>query len=467
MSSTAGADLCRVTVIGPARRVDIALPDYVPFAELFPAVARYAGLDGPEAVAEQGGWVLQRLGEKPFAPDLTPLQAGLKDGETIYLRPYRAQLPPRVFDDAADAIAAGVNARPGRWEPRDVRRLSLGVAAAALLAGAFAIVRAGPPWTVPSLAAAAVAVALLAAAAAVARAAGDAGAGAMFGCAAVPYAFLAGLLVPLGRAPHLGAAHLGAAQLLSAFAAVVLAAVIAALASGQTPLLLGITGAALFGVLGALIDYLGGGLGLAGAAAVVAAAAMALTPLIPVLSFRLARMDLPPVPRHADDLRRDTLPVDGAEVQQRAAAADEFVTGAAAGTGLVAAGAELALALAHGWLASLTCAALACALVLRSRVFRGIAQRFWLMIPGYGGLLLIALAAVRAAAPPWHLAAALGSLLAGTALVAGVGTWLPGHRPSPFWGRAADIADTLLIVSLFPLALAVAGVFGDLRGLAG
>ncbi|HLI38749.1 MAG TPA: type VII secretion integral membrane protein EccD [Streptosporangiaceae bacterium] len=462
MSPAAGADLCRVTVIGPARRVDIALPDYVPFAELFPAVARYAGLDGPEAAAEQGGWVLQRLGEEPFAPDLTPLQAGLKDGETIYLRPYRAQLPPRVFDDAADAIAAGVNARPGRWEPRHGRWLSLGAAAAALLAGALVIARAGPPWAVPSLAAAAVAVALLAAAAAVARAAGDAVTGAMFGYTAIPYAFLAGLLTPLGHT-----AHLGAAQLLSAFAAVVFTAVIAAMASTRMPLLLGITGAALLGDLGALIDYLGGGLGLAGAAALVAAVAMALTPLIPALSFRLARMDLPPVPRNADDLRRDTLPIDGADMRQRAAAADGFVTGAAAGTGLVGAGAELALALAHGWLAPLACAALACALLLRSRIFRGIAQRLWLMIPGYGGLVLLAVAAIRIPAQPSHLAAALGSLLAGTALVVGTGTWLPGHRPSPFWGRAADIADTVLIVSLFPLALAVAGVFGEIRGLVG
>ena len=44
--------------------------------------------------------------------------------------------------------------------------------------------------------------------------------------------------------------------------------------------------------------------------------------------------------------------------------------------------------------------------------------------------------------------------------------WLPTHRPSPFWGRVADIADTMLIVGLFPLALGVAGVFGYVRGLA-
>ena len=45
MSPASGADMCRITVVGPQKRVDLALPGYIPFAELFPAVARYAGLD--------------------------------------------------------------------------------------------------------------------------------------------------------------------------------------------------------------------------------------------------------------------------------------------------------------------------------------------------------------------------------------------------------------------------------------
>jgi type VII secretion integral membrane protein EccD len=200
---------------------------------------------------------------------------------------------------------------------------------------------------------------------------------------------------------------------------------------------------------------------------VVAVPTLALTPLIPLVSFRMARMTLPQVPRHADDLRRDTLDVDGAEVFERTAAADRFVTGAVAGIGLVAAGAEVGLALSRSWLGLVTCAVLSCALLLRSRLFRGLAQHLWLLIPGYGGLLLLAVGAARGASQVQQLAMALGPLLAGVALVAGVGIWLPTHRPSPFWGRAADIADTVLIVGLFPLALGVAGVFGFIRGLGG
>jgi type VII secretion integral membrane protein EccD len=461
MSSAGGNDLCRITVVGPSRRVDIALPGYVSFADLFPAVARYAGLDGPDVVGEEGGWVLQRLGQEPFSPAMTPLQAGLRDGEMIYLRPYRAQLPQLAFDDVADVIATGLNDLPGRWGPRDIRRVALGAGAAALVAGAAAIAAAGPPWPLPAATAAGVAIALLIAAAAVSRAAGDSRAGALLGYAAVPYAFLAGLLGPARSTPL---THLGAVHLLSAFAAVALAATAAAAVSAEVALFFGLIWAALLGVLGAWVGY-AFGIGFDGAAIVVVVPALAVTPLIPAVSFRMARMSLPQVPRHADDLRRDTLTVDGAEVFDRTAAADRFVTGAASGIGLLAAGAEAGLAFARSWLGLATCAVLACALLLRSRLFRGLAQRLWLLLPGFAGLILLAAGAAGGSTQARQLALALGPLLAGAALVIGVGMWLPAHRPSPFWGRMADIADTMLIVALFPLALGVAGVFGYVRGL--
>ena len=68
------------------------------------------------------------------------------------------------------------------------------------------------------------------------RAAGDSRAGAVLGYAAIPYAFLAGLLVPArstrARAPGRGA-------LLSGFAAAALAAVVAAVASAEVSLFFG------------------------------------------------------------------------------------------------------------------------------------------------------------------------------------------------------------------------------------
>ncbi len=466
MSPTSGADLCRVTVVGPRRRVDIVLPAYVPFAELFPTVLRYAGTDLANAGLARGGWVLQRLGQPPFHPGLTPQQAGLCDGEMVYLRPRLSQLPQLAFDDVADVIATGVNEQPDRWGPRSPRGVGLAAGAGAMLAGLAALLLSGPPWAAPALGAAAVAVLLLVAAIAVSRAGGDPAAGAVIGYLALPYGFLAGLLGPT-RSVQL--THLGSQQLLAGFAAVVLVAAIAgATIADGLPVFFGVGGAALLGAIGAGVSIrFGAHHGAAGPAAVTVAVALALTPLIPAVTFRMARVTLPPVPRNPDDLRRESLMVDGKKVLDRTAVADRFVTGVVSGIGLVAIGAEIALALGRGLITHLMCAVVACALLLRARVFRGRAQRLWLMVPGFGGLVLLALVASVHVNQPLMLAIALAPLVAGAGIVVGVGLWLPGHQPSPFWGRAADIVDMLLIVSLIPLALAVAGVFGAVRGLAG
>ena len=209
-------EICRVTVIGPRRRVDIALPPYVPFADLFPGVARFCGLDRNTLARAPGGWVLQRLGQPPFQPSATPASAGLLDGELIYLRPCAAELPEVSSDDVADEIS-GVHDGPDRWGPADAQRIAFGAGAAALVAGVAVIARSGPPWTIPAAAAGAVAAALLVAAAAVSRAAGDAGAGALLGYAALPYAFFAGLAGTAQTAPL---SHLRAPDVLAGFAIV-------------------------------------------------------------------------------------------------------------------------------------------------------------------------------------------------------------------------------------------------------
>ena len=93
-----------------------------------------------------------------------------------------------------------------------------------------------------------------------------------------------------------------------------LAAVVAAVATAEgTAMFFGAAGAALLGVGGAALDYGFAAVSPAGAAAVAAALALALTPLIPAAAFRLAGLTLPPVPRDADELRRDTLTVQGSQ----------------------------------------------------------------------------------------------------------------------------------------------------------
>jgi type VII secretion integral membrane protein EccD len=464
MSPASGSDTCRITVVGPRRRVDLALPSYVPFAELFPVVAGYAGLD-QEAAHAPRGWVLQRLGQTPFPLDATPMQAGLRDGELIYLRPREAQLPELAYDDVADVIATGVGEGPNRWGPAQTRGVALGAGALALLAGVVVLALSGPPWTGPAVTAGVVALALIGGAAALSRAAGDSGAGAVLGFLSLPYAFLGGALAPAHLA---GMAHLGVLDLLPAFAATLLAATLsaAAVADGAA-VFLGAVGASLFAVIGAWLTYAFASISPAGAASIVAAVALALTPAIPSLAFRLSRLSLPPVPQDADELRREAGAVSGSEVLPRAVAADRVVTGAVSGTGMVVAVAEIVLAFTHGWLPRLMCAVLACALLLRARVVHGRAQRLWLLVPGYGGLTLLAVASSLTLPQPKIIVFVLAPLILGAAVLVGAGMWLPGHRPSPFWGRAAEIVDMIAVISLIPLALGVAGFFDFIRGLSG
>jgi type VII secretion integral membrane protein EccD len=364
--------------------------------------------------------------------------------------------------------------------------VALGTTATALAAGAVILLRSGPPWSMPALAAGLLAVLLLAAGAAVSRAAGDAGAGAVLGYAALPFAFVSGLLEPLRALPL---THVSPAALLAGFALLAAAALVAAttIAHGMA-VFFGVAVAGTFGAVGAALVWLWPDLSAAGAAGLVVTPALALTPLIPAVAFRLARLPLPAVPASAEDLRDDALlegtrPMPalpdgpgteargradaldgpGAGVRGRAAAADRFVTGAVSGLGLLGGGAAIVLGLSRGGLAPVLAAVLACALLLRSRMFRGRAQRLWLLIPGYGGLIWLAVALAGHSMPA--AGPVLLALVVAAALVAGVGLRRPGHRPSPFWNRAADVADTLLIISLVPLALAVAGVFGLLHGL--
>ena len=488
MTAAAAADVCRVTVISPRKRVDLALPAHVPFAELFPGIALYAGLDRAAAADAPEGWALQRLGQPPFEPPSTPAQAGVADGELLYLRPWNRSLPPAVSDDIADEIA-GVHDGPGRWSPPDSRRVALGVAAAALAAGVVILLRSGPPWTTPALAAGLLAALLLVAGAAVSRAGGDAGAGAVLGCAALPFAFTAGLLAPLRALPL---THASPVDLLAGFVLLAAAALVAASAIARgLAVFFGVAVAATFGSAGAALAWLWPSLSAAGAAGLVVTPALALTPLIPAVAFRLARLPLPAVPASPADLRDDafmdgTRPMptqpdgarrnttswdgfsqdsSGADVRGRAAAADRIVTGAVSSLGLLGGGAAIVLGLSRGGVAPVLAAALTCALLLRSRVFRGRAQRLWLLIPGYAGLIWLAVAvagtSLRTVGP------VLLALVVAAAIGVGAALERPGHRPSPFWSRAADIADTVLIISLVPLALAVAGVFGVLHGLGG
>ena len=454
-----------MTIVGPKRRVDISLPADVSFAQLFPAILHYAGDNLADAGLAHGGWVLQRIDEAPFGGGTTPGQANLRDGELLYLRPGMSQLPELAFDDVADVVATGINDRPDRWRPEWTRAFALSTAGVASALGAVILVLSGPPWVLPAITAGVVSLILVVVAVTLSRAAGDSGAGVVFGFLALPYAFLAGLL---GVARSTPLDKLGAPHLLTGFALVVLVATISAVAIADgLPIFLGAAVAGFMGVLAAGSCLLFTGVSAAGASGVIVAITLAFTPLTPTIAFRMARVTLPPVPTSADDLRRDKLTVDGGQLLRRTAHADRFVTGMAIALGVTGLAGQIPLATSGGWLGPTTSGTVALALLLRSRLFRGRTQRLALMVPGMAGLGLLAFVSSVGASQPAMVMGSLLPLLLGAGIVAATGLWLPDHRPSPFWPRAADILDLVVVLSLIPLVLGVAGLYSYIRGATG
>ncbi|MFI0350682.1 type VII secretion integral membrane protein EccD [Actinomadura sp. 9N407] len=455
-----------MTIVAPRRRVDLSMPTDVPLSYMLPTLLRAAGENLADAGLAHSGWVLQRLDDAPFDPARDLATLAVRDGEILYFRPRSAQLPELAFDDVADVIASGIKERNDRWRPTTTRSFGLGVAAAALLVGAAVIALSGPPWIVPAIAAGIVALVTVIAAGALSRAFGDAGAGAVLGYAALPYAFLAGLLAPARST--LDITELGAPHMLAGSGALAFTAIIAAfLIVDGLPVFLGVAVAALFGTIGSAFAFFFTGLEPAGIAAVVAVIAMAFTAAIPSLAFKLARLPLPPIPTNADDLRSDTETVDGRSVLARTGAADKYATGLVACIAITALGALIFLFGAGGWAATATTAAMSLSLLLRSRVFRSVAQRSWLLVSGLIGLGLLTIGTALDHSQAVSLAAALVPLLLIGGIVVGIVMWLPDHRPTPFWGRAGDIIDMMVVITLIPLALAVLDVYSRVRGLAG
>ncbi|SDQ43049.1 type VII secretion integral membrane protein EccD [Thermostaphylospora chromogena] len=454
--------MCRVTIVAPRKKVDLAVPTDIPLPHVMPALLRAVGEAGGE-FATGPGWVLQRLGGPPLDLGLSLGALGILDGEILYLRPREMAMPPALYDDVADLVATGVKEAGGTWSGQHTRNLGTGTAAVLLVLGAVILALSGVPQPLPTVIGGVLAVLLVIAGTALSRAVGDSAAGALVGYTALPYAFVAGFFaVGIGS----GLVVLGAPAILAGLACTALVATLGgALIADGVP---GFLGTAVASVAGAIASaaVMVFDVPAAGAAALTVTILLSLSPLVPTLSFRMARVPLPPLPTNAEELRADTQRLDTESVLERTAQARRFATGLVIGVALVALGAEVLLAAADGWVPTTMAIVLGAALIMRARVFQGVGQRLWLILTGMTGLVLVALNGNLGAGTVAVVAMAIGLLWAAMILI-GLGLWLPNGRPSPFWGRAGDILDLLLIVALTPLALGVLDLYAWVRGLAG
>ena len=461
MSSPAAADLRRVTLVAPQGRFDVALPAGVPLAYLVPALLQQAGAELAEAGAEHGGWVVQRLGGWAFDTGQSASALGIADGEILYLRPRRAELPPPVFDDAAEAISRTLAEQTPRWDGAAVRIAGLFAAGALLAAAVAGLLLAGPPWRLPAVVAGAVALTLLAAGALMSRAAGDALAGVVFGCGAGAFGALAGLL---------GFAHQGAALAGTGAAGVLAGSSVGLVTEVLAGALVG-TGIPVFAAA-SVVGAAGIAAGLAaphapsgGGAAAALCVGFLLMPFVPVISYRAAGLPRPFLPGTAEELRRGAETVSGEELAERTLLASSYMSCLVAACAVISVASAGFLMASPGWPGPALAGATALLALLRSRLFTGRAQRGWLL----GAAAAVAVIAVTGLAARSGVQASARAGIAGVAAVAAIVVAAfavrQGGQRSPLTARLVNVAELAAAIATIPLVLEVLGVYARLRAM--
>ncbi|SCE73223.1 type VII secretion integral membrane protein EccD [Micromonospora viridifaciens] len=463
--------LARVTISAPQRRVDVALPEQIPLAELLPEVLRHAGEGLADDGERHGGWVLRRTDGAVLATAQALLPQGVRDGEVLHLVPARAEWPELEYDDVVEAIADGARRRGAAWSPAATRAAALAGAGVPLAVGLLAALAAGPGQRAGWPVAAAVSLLLVLAATVASRAYADGPAGATLGGYALPYAAAAGALAvgsgdpvgPFGPLPWVGAP-----ELLAGSVALLLVAVLGLLgvASRSRFFVAGATA----GAAGALAALGGLFLGPAGTAAVLLCVLVFALGGLPLLAIRLGKVPLPPItlppttPGGGPGGVRD-LP-DRGRVYAAVARTEEMLTGMLLGHALLAVTAAAVLVTTGGWSGRLLAAVGCGVLLLRSRLFVAVRHRVPPVAAGLAGYLLLGAALIGPAGPGGRLALAVGGLTLALLAVA-AGTTYARRPVSPYLGRLADLADTALVVSVVPVACAVLHLYDRARGLLG
>ncbi|MBB3677838.1 type VII secretion integral membrane protein EccD [Modestobacter versicolor] len=467
MTAGVTGGLARVTIAAPTRRVDVALPEAVPVAELLPAVLRSAGEGLADDGQQHGGWVLRTAEGTLVDPARSLAAQELRDGEVLHLVPRRVEWPELDYDDVVDAIARDARRESRSWGSAATRRAGLAVVPVAVLAALVLVLTAGPSWTAPGGVALALAALLLLGGVAVARALGDAGAGMVLAVSALPAAALGGLLVLQGDQPLTG---LQPAQWLLAAAVLLVAA------------LLGYVGVAdrthwcvAAVVVALLVAVVAGTAALTpvdgrGAAALLVALVVVLTPAVPLLSIRLGKLPLPALPTTAEDLLADAPQVPRPRVQARVRRTDELLTGMLGGGAVLTAAGSVLLVrggVDDAGVAPVVLAGLvAAAGLLRARLFPAVRHRVPQLVAGAVGLVAV-VAAVTDAEPSLRLAVGVPVLVAVAGLALAAGLAYQRRPPSPWLGRLADVLDVLVVMAVLPVAFVVVGLYGYVRGIAG
>ena len=439
--------LVRVTVASGSRRVDLVLPGAVPVAELVPELARSVGLLDPLTV--HGGYCVSGPDGRRLSGEAGLVLQGVEDGALLTVSAGVDAEPPRVYDDVVEAMTDVVERDLRPWSPASGRRTALGAAGLLLVLGAGSLLL-QTDSTLAGTAAALVAAALLAGSVVLSRVQGEPEAAVAVSWTASLYAVVAGLLLAAGSG--YGASAVGAGL------GAVLVGVLSLLAVGE--------GRALTlppAAVGAV--FLVTGLVLADTDLDPAVLLVALLVLLVLLGSVFPWWALSLTGRGVDqaysldDLTADPDDIDAAAVGADARLAHEALLAIGATVGLLLV-AVSPLAVGRGLSGTLLALVCAVVLMLRTRQYRTGTEVLVGLLSGVLGLVSTA-AAVLVLHPDWRPTTAV--VLAATGGVLLALTLVPAP-PSVRRGRLGDVAETVALLSLLPLAVVACGLFAAIVG---
>jgi type VII secretion integral membrane protein EccD len=457
-----------VTINSPQRRVDVALPDAVPVAEILPELLRHAGEGLADDGQRHGGWLLRRADGVALTPSAALGSQDVRDGSVLHLVPARDRWPELEYDDVVEAIAAGARRQGKPWNANATRVTGLIASGVTLAVGLVTVWFSGPTRQHSAVAALAVAVLLLISGVLASRAYGDSFLGAVLAAFGLPFAFLGGLLVLVADQPYqeLTREEL-TSYLLIAAVALLLASLIGAVGVGHALRVFaaGAT-AGLIGVLGALIAF---PLGAAGSGAIVIGIGVSGIAALPLLAIRLGKLPMPvlTLPSDVSDAGHTLAPPPHrAKVFAAVARTDEMLTGMLLGVAICLSVSLYFVGAYGGVSGQVLTGAASGALLLRARLFLTVRQRLPLLGAGLVGLALLAIGAATTGTEATNIviAAALAVIALIIALMAARNA---AKEPSPYLGRAADLLDVVCVVSVIPIACGVLGLYGLARGVIG
>lgn len=454
--------LARVTVAAPHRRIDVALPEHVLAAELMPGLLRNAGDDLADIGQQHSGWVLRRPDGSLIDGARTLAAQNLRDGEVLHLVPRRMDWPELEYDDVVDAIATETRRHARAWSFQSTRTFGLGGAGALLIALLLLLLSIGPSWRPQAIIASSAAALLLITGVLFARAMGDSTAGAMVAAISLPFAAVGAMLF---AGSDFALTEFGSAQVLAFCGGLFAASVIGDLGvADRTPLFVTGMVVALFGAIGMLLTILG--LTVAGSAAVVSGVLVVFTPVIPLVSMRLGKLPTPTLPASTEDLLADETLPSPSQVYARVVRSDQILTGILLGSSIVLIFCQLFLVLNRDVSSTVLVALIAGASLLRARLYPTLRHRMPLLITGFAGVIGIGIAALSLSGGVLLLVlTASGIILAAATL--GAGLIYSRRKAPPSMGRFGDVFEVLFVIAIVPVACAVLGVYGHIRGLAG